>query len=132
MMLSDARTDYYKVSLRDVAIQGRTGITDRERTTQSLIFDVDAFVVMGENLHPKSIHDCLDYREIFDFITKEMARAPHVDLLETLLENLLDFCFKNQKITACRVCVRKPGIFDGQAIPSVEFFRTRQNHSSRN
>ena len=48
---------------------------------------------------------------------------PHVDLLETLVEELVGVCFAAPAVQACRVSVVKPDIFNEVAAVGVEVFR---------
>lgn len=119
--------DHYKVSLRGLNVPMQIGIADWERgKTQTVVVDVDLF---GENTGPfggTSIEDCVDYARLFSYVTTEWPKRPHTDLLETLVEDLVAFCFRDKKVTACRVCLSKPEVFNGKAIPSIEFFRCKK------
>jgi dihydroneopterin aldolase len=50
---------------------------------------------------------------------------PHVDLLETLLEELAAAAFDDPNVDSCRVSVAKPDIFPETARAGVELTRSR-------
>ena len=49
----------------------------------------------------------------------------HVELLETLVEELIGVCFNLPPVEACRVRITKPHIFPEAAGAGVEIFRRR-------
>lgn len=53
------------------------------------------------------------------------SNRKHVDLLETLLEELVAAAFEDPNVDGCRVSVAKPDIFPETAKAGVEFTRTR-------
>jgi dihydroneopterin aldolase len=116
---------HHRVALKDVAVIVRIGIADWERhKPQRLLVDVEMFRAAGA-FTGKSIADCINYDEVFRFITEEWPKRPHTDLLETLVEELVAACFRDKTVAACRVAIRKPDVYDGQAVPGVEFYRVR-------
>lgn len=120
--------NYYKVSMTDVRVVVKIGILDWERhpdKKQLLIVDVDLFQCPAEPFKGKKIEDCINYVPVFDYITNEWPNRPHTDLLEMLLEDLAAFCFKQPKVTACRVRIQKPHVLDGQVLPAIEFYRQK-------
>jgi dihydroneopterin aldolase len=50
---------------------------------------------------------------------------PHVELLETLVEELVGVCLGMRAVQACRVSVVKPDIFNDAAAAGVEVFRVK-------
>lgn len=119
--------DYQKTSLHDIEVEVKVGIDTWERAggkKQKIIVDVDLYRYQRE-FKGKSIKDCLNYHVPFERVTKDWAKRPHTDLLETLVEELVTFCLKDKTVDAVRVRVRKPHVYNGRATPSVEFFRQR-------
>jgi dihydroneopterin aldolase len=66
----------------------------------------------------------IDYSPVYDYIQSWSGR-PHVEYLETLAEDLIEFCFRDEKVDACRVRLRKPQIFVHAAGAGIEIFRWR-------
>ncbi len=118
--------DYQKTSLHDVEVEIRVGLCDWERRKkQKVLVDVDLYRFKGA-FTAKKIKDCLDYDRPYKFITESWPKRPHTDLLETLAEDLAVFCLRDKKVEAVRVCIRKPQVYKGKAVPAVEFFRARK------
>lgn len=115
------------VSLSDIEVEAEVGIADWERTpgkSQRLIVDVEMAAEL-DGFKGTSIGDCFDYDRIYRYVTGDWCRQPHTDLLETLAESLVQFCLEDQRVEACRVRIRKPHVYNGRAVPVVEFVRFR-------
>lgn len=67
----------------------------------------------------------IDYDRLRSFVMG-WSHRPHVELLETLLEELVEAAFQDPNVDACRVSVAKPDIFPETARAGVEFTRTRR------
>ena len=66
----------------------------------------------------------IDYDRVRSFVMGWRNRK-HVELLETLLEELVEAAFEDPNVDTCRVSVAKPDIFPETAKAGVEFTRTR-------
>ena len=66
----------------------------------------------------------IDYDGIRDFLKGFPAR-PHTDLLETLLDEVVEKCFADNRVEACRVSILKLDIFNEAESAGVEVYRTR-------
>ena len=66
----------------------------------------------------------VDYDRVRNYILSWRDR-PHVDLLETLIDDLTGFVFQDAAVTACRVRILKPDIFAETRGAGVEVFRRR-------
>jgi dihydroneopterin aldolase len=105
----------------------KIGVADWERAPdcrQTVLVDIDMWAASG-TFKDASLDDCMDYARIYEYLTREWPSRPHTDLLETLAEELVGFCFADEKVRACRVTLRKPDVFKGRAVPAVTFYRTR-------
>jgi len=124
--------DYLRVVLKDVAVEVRCGLHPWERFPEKpnrLKISVDLFLRLPPGpLDPAKTF--FDYDALRDFL-RSLASRPHVDLLETLAEDIVGKCFEDPKITACRVSVLKPDIFNETDAAGIEVFRTRESWSSR-
>lgn len=123
-----AGTEFYKVEINDIRVDNmKVGVAAWEKhpdKTQLIFVDVALYRAIGA-FATNSIDDCMNYVDVIQHITDTWPHRPHTDLLETLLQELVTFCFKDKKVDACRVKIRKPHVFNGMAIPSVEIFRLR-------
>ena len=54
----------------------------------------------------------------------------HIDLLETIADRIIDSCFKDPRVTACALSVRKPDIYNESRGAGIDLFRTRERWSA--
>ncbi len=124
--------DYLKVVLKDVVVEARCGIHPWERFAEKpnrLRISIDLFLPLPHGrLDTSKVF--FDYDALRDFLRTFPSR-PHTELLETLIDDIVEKCFEDQKIAACRVSVLKPDIFNEADAAGVEVFRTRESWSNR-
>jgi len=84
------------------------GICDFEYLNkQKVIVNVIAY---GEpEFNPKNISECLDYSRICTFV-HSWTNRPHVELVETLLVEVMEFCFEDSRINQIDVEILKPNV----------------------
>jgi 7,8-dihydroneopterin aldolase/epimerase/oxygenase len=119
--LWDAAQDYTRVILRDISVEVRIGIHPWERHAERpsrLVANVEMF---APGKTPKNF---IDYDRIHDAF-KSWPGRDHVDLLETLVEEVVTLCFAIPEVAACRVSVVKPDIFNDTAAVGIEVYRRR-------
>jgi len=118
--------DHVRVLLSDVAVDVRIGLHPWERYPERptrLIVNVEMFAAWPL---PKAgaEGDFIDYDRVRDHIAGWRERD-HVELLETLVEELIGVCFALPPVQGCRVRITKPDIFPEAAAAGVEIFRRR-------
>jgi 7,8-dihydroneopterin aldolase/epimerase/oxygenase len=120
-----------RIAIEDLTVEARIGIADWERAAgkrQRLTFNVavyrDAFG------HEQTIDDCFDYVALQTFLTG-FAGRPHMDLLETVLAEVLDFCFTDPRIAAVEASVAKPDVFNGRGAPALSTALMRADWEER-
>lgn len=126
--------DYQLTTLRDMTVDIKVGIRDWEKTggkTQKIVVDIDLYRY-ARHFTGKTIADCMDYSVPYDFVMNEWPKRKHTELLETLVEELIEACFRDENVDAARVSIRKPHVFNGNAVPGVEFFRHRKKTKKKN
>jgi dihydroneopterin aldolase len=118
-----------RVVLRDVEVQASVGLHPwerfRERPTR-LIVNVELLAPADGPVDGGGAGAIIDYDTVRAAIV-QWPQRPHVDLLETLVEELIAVCFSIASVQACRVSVMKPDIFNDAAAVGVEVFRVRQD-----
>lgn len=72
-----------------------------------------------------SLQDVIDYDRVRDYIRSWNAR-PHTPLLETLAQELVEFCLLDPRVDAVRVSLIKPTIFNEARGAGIELFRRRR------
>ena len=118
--------DHVRVLLSDVAVDVRIGLHAWERHPERptrLIVNVEMFAAWPL---PKAGAEggFIDYDRVRDHVASWRERD-HVELLETLVEELIGVCFALPPVEACRVRITKPDIFPEAAGAGVEIFRRR-------
>lgn len=119
--LWDAARSYQRVILCDLVTEVRLGLHPWERHAERMtriVVNVELFS------HADSRDGFIDYDAIRDALKAWSGRA-HVDLIETLLEELVALCFHDARVEACRVSIVKPDVFNEAAGAGVEVYRVR-------
>jgi dihydroneopterin aldolase len=123
----DNSRSHVRVVLRDVAVQASVGLHPWERHPERpsrLIVNVEMFAASDGPADAAGAGGIIDYDVVRNAIAAWSGR-PHVDLLETLTEELVAVCFSLPAVQACRISVMKPDIFNEAAAVGVEVFRVR-------
>jgi len=116
--------DYVCIRIEGLALRLRIGLLDRERNApQRVLIDMDLYV-SPDYLQGVDARSILDYGIVCDQILALQARE-HVDLLETLVQDLLALAFSYETVTAARVRVKKPDIVEQAQSVGIEVFRSR-------
>lgn len=113
--------------MRDLLTAVRIGIHAHEQEApQRLLVNLS---LEGEiPLRPATVKDCIDYDHIHAFVTQEWPSRPHVELLETLAGELVDFCFmQDSRLLRLTVSITKPDVFPNAAQVGVELTKTRND-----
>jgi dihydroneopterin aldolase len=119
--------DYIRVMLRDLVTEAHVGLHAWERHPERptrLLVNIEMFAA----LHGPAgaiAEGLIDYDPVRTTL-KSWPSRPHTDLLETLVDELIELCFRHPAVTACRVSVMKPDIFNEAAAAGVEVYRIRK------
>ena len=119
-------SDYIRVVLRDVVTQAQIGLHPWERHPERptrLVVNIEMFASL-QGCATAAANGHIDYDPIREAL-KSWPFRPHTDLLETLVDELVDLCFRHPSVRACRVSVMKPDIFNEAASAGVEVYRIR-------
>ena len=131
--LWDAHASYERVALEDLTVELQVGINPWERApgkAQRLLVTVEMFRHRGA-FTGASVADCIDYDRVHTHVAARWTpERAHVDLLESLLEELVAVCFEDARVEACRVAIRKPHVYNGHAVPAVEVYRLRSDFAA--
>ena len=122
----DGSAGYTRVFLQEVALSLKLGATEWERhpdKRMKVLVDVDCFLRQDRH-EGETLDSVLDYDRLYRRLLSWQDR-PHTELLETLAQDLADFCLADPRVEACRVTLRKPEIYWNAAAAGVEFYRVR-------
>lgn len=119
------RDGLQRIAIEGLVIEMPIGVADWERVpgkTQRVAFDVAVYrAAFGRE---RTLADCYDYAALQSFLAGYADRG-HVDLLETVLAEVLDYCFRDPAIGAAEAKIAKPDVFNGQGAPSLAASVTR-------
>jgi dihydroneopterin aldolase len=120
-------SNHIRIVLRDVVTEAHVGLHPWERHPERptrLIVNVEMFAPLTQPLSAESRESIVDYDPIREAL-KAWPTRPHTSLLETLLHELVELCFQNARVSACRVSIMKPDIFNEAAGAGVEVYQIR-------
>jgi dihydroneopterin aldolase len=121
-----AAEDEVRIVVKDMVVELRIGIHPWEKhRPQRVIVNVEMFARAPAPGAWRELGDVLDYDRIRDRVKGDWPDRPHVDFLETYVEELIALCFADPKCEAARVSITKPDIFPETAAVGVEVFRRR-------
>ncbi len=115
-----------KLFLRDFEVQARIGIHDFEQAAaQRLLMNVDLYVPL-EHTQPAQDHiqNVVDYDFIRDVVRKRIDQG-HINLQETLCDDVLATLLQHPLVHAARVSSCKPDVYPDCAAVGVEVFRQK-------
>jgi dihydroneopterin aldolase len=121
----DGAANYQRLALKGIRVTIRLGVLPAERRApQPVEVDVELYR-RDEGYRGGGLETCLDYDRVYRYLADEWPKRPHTDLLEAWAEDLIGFCLQDPRVEICRVLIRKPEAYRGQAIPEVEVVRRR-------
>ena len=115
-----------RIFLREILLDANIGIHAFERAAaQRLIINVDVFVTLAASTpRQDKIHEVVDY----DFVRAAIRRrieAGHINLQETLVDDLAAALLAPPGVVAVRVASEKPDVYEDVDAVGVEVFRFR-------
>lgn len=120
----------FKFLAKGIKVEMFVGICDFEyQKKQTVIVNVEAKGTPTFN--PTDISQCLDYSKVCTFVNT-WADRPHVDLVETLLQEVLQFCFNSdQRIYEVSVEILKPEVITNTEYVGVAATLTREQFANK-
>jgi 7,8-dihydroneopterin aldolase/epimerase/oxygenase len=115
-----------KLFLRDYELSVSIGVHDFEKAAaQRILFNVDAYVLLNQSISTNDdLEEVLDYDFIRDAILKRATQG-HIQLQETLCDDIVAKLFAHPKIKAIRVSTEKPDVYPDSAAVGVEVFKIK-------
>ena len=123
----DSSRSYIRSILRNVVTEARVGLYPWEQHPERpsrLVVNVEMFAPLDGSLDAETKDSIIDYDPVREALRTWPAR-PHTPLLETMLNEIVELCFKNPRVKACRVSIVKPDIFNEAAGAGVEVYKIR-------
>ena len=115
-----------RLFIKDLEILARIGIHDFELTEpQRLLIDVDLYVdLQGTSPHEDQIEEVVDYDFIRQVVMQRISRG-HVNLQETLCDELTQTLLAHPQVLAVQLSTRKPDVYPDCKAVGVEVFRSK-------
>ena len=121
--IADADRRIRHVFVRDLMLDGHIGIHGHEQgVSQRLRINLD-LAVIDQPLPADRIEHVVCYQQVIEGVTAVVGRR-HVNLVETLAEDIAQSILANPQVTAVRVRVEKLDAFANAASVGVEIERT--------
>jgi dihydroneopterin aldolase len=118
---------HYHCLLQNARVEVRLGIYDFEKIKpQPIRVSVRLAMPFAAMRSIKTIKDTVDYEPLRNFIRAWEQRS-HVELIETLLHELVDFCFEDERVDQVEASIRKTAIFEEVEEVGVGI-STQRNH----
>jgi dihydroneopterin aldolase len=117
-----------RIYLRDALFEANIGVYDRERAgAQRLVVNVDVFVALSASTprHDR-VEEVVDYDFVRETIRRRLARG-HVNLQETLVDDLASELLAHPGVVAVRVCTEKPDVYEDVGGVGIEVLRFKDS-----
>ena len=123
--VASAKARVRHVFVRDLECMALIGIYDHEKVKpQRIVVNIDLSVKEAAGQMADDISHVVSYEIIVKKVDAILAEG-HVNLVETLCENIAQACLKDKRVLAARVRVEKPDIIPSARSVGVEIERGR-------
>jgi len=123
--MADASQRLYHVFIRDLVVPCSIGIYDFEKEApQPVRLNLDLAVDEAEGPVDDEHRNVVCYEKIANG-ARELVNAGHINLVETLAEELATMCLSNTRVHSARIRVEKLDIIADAASVGVEIERLR-------
>lgn len=129
-LLDPRLADCRRLFLRNYRVAANIGIYDYEkRGAQTMAVDVDLFIPLTRSTpaHDK-IAEVFDYDQIRDAINERVGRG-HINLLETLCDDVARRLLSYPMVRAVRVATSKPDVYANAEGIGVEVFHIKEDRA---
>ena len=117
-----------RIFLREAVFEANIGLYASERAgPQRLIVNVDLFVTLSASTpqHDR-VEEVVDYDFVRETIRHRLARG-HVNLQETLVDDLAKALLAHPAVVAVRVCSEKPDVYADVGGVGIEVLRFKDS-----
>lgn len=129
LLATDPRLrDCRRLFIRDFELPVRIGVHDFEQhAAQRMRFNVDLWVPLAHSTpRADDIGEVVDYDFVRERIRERVERG-HVQLQETLADELLQALLAHPGVRAARVATEKPDVYPDCAAVGVEVFACKES-----
>ncbi len=117
-----------QIFVKGLRVDASIGVHPHEHEGTQPIF-IDVYLDVG-GMRPQDdrLAETIDYEAVANK-ARDLARAGHVQLVETLAERLADWCLRDRRVLAVRVRIEKPNALAAANAAGVEICRVREDHN---
>lgn len=121
----DDIADHYRIRITDLVLPASIGVYDREKQApQRVRINVELKVAEHGRPWGDDIRNVLSYEDIVDGIREILGRG-HINLVETLAEDIASLCLADSRVAQARVAVDKLDVEPDAAAVGIEIERSR-------
>ena len=115
-----------RVFVRDLEVLASLGIYDHEKAArQRVIINIDLVVDETKNPLCDDIANVVSYETVVRNVEAVIVRG-HINLAETLAEEIAAICLGDARVAAAKVRVEKPDIITNARSVGIEIVRRRR------
>jgi dihydroneopterin aldolase len=125
-LLDPRLADCRRIFVRNYVVDANIGIHEHERRgAQRLALNVDLFVALAMSTprHDR-LHEVVDYDFVRHTIRHRIEQG-HINLQETLIDDLARALLAHPAVRAVRVASEKPDVYDDVEAVGIEVFHFR-------
>lgn len=131
LRIADARRRIRHVFVRDLELDANIGVYHREKgQAQPVRINVDLTVEEGDIPLEDRLSNVVDYGAVVDGI-KDILAGGHLNLVETLAEQIASFCLEDQRVRVARVRIEKLQVVAEAKSVGVEIEREAERPAFR-
>lgn len=109
----------YRILVRDLVLPCRIGVYAHEKQAPQRVRVNAQVLVERDAVDSDALSDVLNYETIVEGI-RDLARGGHIELVESLAEQVMDVCLASPRALAARISVEKLDIFaDAESVGVV-------------
>jgi len=118
--------DCRRLFLRNYEVLVNIGVHDFEkRGEQRVVINIDLFVPLSQSTpHEDKLHEVVDYDFMRATVAARIAQG-HIQLQETLCDDLMRALLAHKQVRAVRVSTQKPDVYPDCDAVGVEIFRIK-------
>lgn len=119
-------TDCRRLFLRDYQVMSNIGVHDFEKQAeQRVLFNVDLFIPLAASTPEQDeLSEVVDYDFIRSTIEERVAQG-HIQLQETLCDDIAQALLMHPKVRGVQVSTRKPDVYPDCESVGVEIFHIK-------
>ncbi|UCH73282.1 MAG: dihydroneopterin aldolase [Rhodospirillales bacterium] len=122
---AEAIAGHYRIRISDLVLPASIGVYDREKEAPQRV-RINVALTVAEHGRPfgDKIENVVSYEDVIAGIRAIIARG-HINLVETLAEEIASMCLDDRRVVRARVAVDKLDVERDAAAVGVEIDRAR-------